>query len=108
MAAAILDVDINEGETFLMSIEFWEDSDNTIPVDITRDTFTGAMQIGQKYIPIDMSFGSLTVNVLNMEIPYGTMVDLAKTGKYDVEQQQGDEKFRLIQGRIRVNKEVTI
>ena len=108
MAAAILDVDINEGETFLMSLEFWEDSDNTIPIDITRDTFKGAMQIGQKYIPIDMTFGTATINVLNMEVPYGTMVDLAKTGKYDVEQQQGTDMFRVIQGRIRVNKEVTI
>ena len=109
MAAAILDLDINEGETFLMSIDLWENVDQTIPIDITGSTFSGAMQIGQKYIPLTITIKAPAVNVIEATVDYTTMVDLANTGKYDIEQltPQG-EKFRLIQGRIRVNQEVTV
>jgi len=107
MATAVLDLDINEGDTFIMTIDFWEDSDNTLPLDISLDTFTGSFQIGEKLIPMTMTI--LEVNVLEASVAYQLMGDLSKKGKYDIDQLLPDnEKFRLIQGNVRINKEVTV
>ncbi len=108
MAAAIVDLDINEGDSFVMTLEFWEDADNTIPIDITADVFTGAFQIGTKYIPMTTTISAPAVNVLTATVDYSTMVDLSSKGKYDIDQLiPSGEKFRLIQGVVRINQEVT-
>ena len=108
MAAAIVDLDINEGDTFIMSLEFWEDVDNTLPIDITKDTFTGSFKIGTKTIPMVCTISTMTTNVLEASVDYTLMADLASKGKYDIDQlTEYNEKFRLIQGNVRVSQEVT-
>ena len=109
MAAAVVDLDINEGDTFIMSIEFWENVDNTIPSDITTSTFTGTFKIGTKDIPITCAVSTYANNVLELLVAYSLMRDLASKGRYEVDQLTVDnENFRLIQGAVRVNQEVSV
>jgi len=105
MPAAIVDLDINEGDTFLMDLEFWEDADNTLPIDITLSTFKGSFLIGTKTIP--MTITKIDLNVIHVEVACGLMGDLQKQGRYDIDQMTAGENFRLMQGNVRVNKEVT-
>ncbi len=108
MAAAIVDLDINEGDTFLMTVEFWEDVDNTLPIDITNETFTGSFKIGTKTIPMTFSVLVPAVNVLEATVAYTLMGDLSSKGKYDIDQlTPANEKFRLMQGDVRISPEVT-
>ena len=108
MAAAIVDLDINEGDTFIMTMELWENQDNTIPIDVSADTFTGSFKIGNKTIPMRVVLLGPTVNVLEATVDYTNMADLSRTGKYDIDQlTQYGERFRLIQGNVRVSQEVT-
>ena len=107
MAAAIVDININEGETFIMSLEFWDDVDNTIPIDVSTDTFTGSFKIGTKTIPMTMTHLTPAVNVIEAKVAYSLMTDLSSKGKYDVDQlNTSGDKFRLIQGDVRVSQEV--
>ena len=109
MAAAIVDININEGETFIMSIEFWSDQDNTLPIDISADTFTRSFKIGTKVVPMVFSYLTPAVNVLEAKVDYSLMVDLSTQGKYDIEQlDASNDKFRLMQGNVRVSQEVTV
>ena len=105
--AAVVDIDINEGDTFLMSLDFWSDADNTIPIDITSSVFKGSFQIGEKLIPMVMTISSSAVNVLEASVAYTLMGDLSKQGKYDIDQLENGENFRVIQGSVRVNPGVT-
>jgi len=108
MAAAIVDLTINEGDTFIMTMDLWSDVDNTIPIDITADTFTGSFKIGEKIIPITLMVSSSAVNVLEATVDYTLMGDLSKQGKYDIDQlTPAGEKYRLMQGNVRVSPEVT-
>ena len=107
MAAVTLDLSLNEGETFIMAIEFWEDDDGTIPADITNNSFDGAFKIGQKYIPMTIIVKDASTNVIEATISYDLMVDLELAGRYDIEMLQDGEKFRIIQGAVRISKEVT-
>ena len=107
MAAAIVDININEGETFIMSLEFWDDVDNTIPIDVSTDTFTGSFKIGTKTIPMTITHLTPAVNVIEAKVAYSLMTDLSSKGKYDVDQlNTSGDKFRLIQGDVRVSQEV--
>lgn len=107
MAAAIVDININEGETFIMSLEFWDDVDNTLPIDVSTDTFTGSFKIGTKTIPITITHLTPAVNVIEAKVAYSLMTDLSSKGKYDVDQlNTSGDKFRLIQGDVRVSQEV--
>jgi len=107
MAAAIVDLDINEGETFLMATEFWEDVDNTIPVDISAWIWEGAFKIGTKFIPMGINVLPDVVNAIEITVDYSTMVELSSKGTYDIEALVGTEKFRVFQGAVRVSQEVT-
>ena len=109
MAAAVVDLSINEGETFIMSLEFWEDVDNTLPIDVSNDTFAGSFKIGTTTIPMTITHLTPAVNVIEAKVDYALMVDLSSKGKYDIEQLTPDaEKFRVIQGDVRVSQEVTV
>ncbi|RLE27913.1 MAG: hypothetical protein DRJ61_16980 [Acidobacteria bacterium] len=106
--AAIIDLDINEGDTFVMSLDFWSDVDNTIPIDITADTFKGSMKIGTKTIPMTIRISTVAVNSIQATIAYQLMGDLSKAGKYDIDQlTNSGENYRIVQGDVRVNAEVT-
>ncbi len=108
MASAVVDLDINEGDTFVMTLDFWDDVDNTLPIDITNDTFKGSMKIGTKLIPMTITTSVVAVNSIQAVIDYQLMGDLAKSGKYDIDQlTSAGENYRIIQGRVRVNAEVT-
>ena len=107
MAAAVVDLDINEGDTFTMTIEFWSDIDNTIPIDITGDTFSGTFRFGQKLIPMTCSVLDPAINVLDVSVDYALMGDLSSKGKYDIDQlTPQNERYRLMQGNVRVDQEV--
>ncbi len=109
MAAAIVDLDINEGDTFIMTLEFWSDEDNTLPIDITLDTFIGSFKIGNKAIPMTMTTLLPATNALEAKVDYSLMVDLSSKGKYDIDQLTVDnEKYRVIQGNVRISQEVTV
>jgi len=109
MAAAIVDLDINEGDTFVMTMELWENQDNTIPIDVSLDTFTGSFKIGTKTIPMTISVSLPAVNVVEATVSYTQMVNLSNVGNYDIDQLTSyGEKYRLIQGKVRVNQEVTV
>jgi len=106
MATAILDVNINEGDTFVMDIEFWHNIDQTLPIDISNDIFAGSFEFAGKNIPMVCTI--IGVNVLEVKVDYTVMVDLPKKGKYDIDQTtEGDERFRIMQGDVRVSAEVT-
>jgi len=108
MAAAVVDLDINEGDTFIMSLEFWSDVDNTLPIDISADTFKGSFKIGTKSIPMTITHSLPAVNVIEAKVDYALMADLSSQGKYDIDQLTVDnDKYRLIQGNVRVSQEVT-
>ena len=108
MAAAVVNLDkVNEGETFIMSLEFWDDVDNTIPIDVSTDTFTGSFKIGTKTIPMTITHLTPAVNVIEAKVDYALMTDLSSKGKYDIDQLNiSGDKFRLIQGDVRVSQEV--
>ena len=108
MAAAIVDLDINEGDTFIMSLEFWSDVDRTIPIDISLDTFTGTFHIGTKDIPITCIV-TAAKNVLEASVTYSLMRNLQRKGKYEIDQLTVlNENYRLIQGNVRVSQEVSV
>ena len=108
MGAAIVDLEINEGHTFVMSLELWENEDNTIPIDVSSDTFIGSFEFSGVNIPMVVVLMDGTTNVIEATVSHTSMVDLPTKGKYDIDQLQADgERYRLIQGRVRVNQEVT-
>jgi len=107
MAAAIVDLDINEGDTFTMSLEFWENQDNIIPIDISNDTFKGSFKIGQKRI--DMTINHLSTNAIEATVNHSLMHDLSARGAYDIDQLTVEgENYRVIQGAVRISPEVTV
>ncbi len=108
MAATTLDLDINEGDTFVMEIELWENADRTIPSDVTADTFFGSFEFSGNNIPMIVTMVPGTVNVIEARVNYQQMVNLPAVGVYDIDQlTQADERYRLIQGSVKVNNEVT-
>jgi len=111
MAAAIVDLDINEGDTFLMTLEGWENADNTIPIDWSADTFKGSFEFNGVNIPMVLTLYPSTgpiQNVLEATVACSLMVDLPSKGKYDIDQMlPSGECYRLIQGNVRVSQEVT-
>jgi len=109
MAAVIVDLDIDEGDTFVMMVEFWSDVDNTLAIDIREDTFQGSFQFGKVNIPMVCTISPYATNVLEASVAYTLMIDLPSKGKYDIDQTiPSNERYRLIQGNVRVNQEVTV
>ena len=108
--AAVVDVDINEGDTFIMTIEMWSDEDNTIPIDVSGSTFTGSFKFGTRIVPMSCIVSGVSNNVLTAKVEYTQMANLPTQGKYDIDQldNASNEKFRLIQGAARVDQEVTV
>jgi len=106
MAAAVVDININEGDTFKMSLDLWSDADNTLPIDLSTSTFEGQFKFGPSRV--NMTIEVVVPNILNISVPYANMGMLPDTGKYDIDQiVVGDERYRLIQGNVKVNHEVT-
>ena len=108
MASAVVDIDINEGDTFVMTLDLWENQDRTIPVDVSGDTFTGNMKFGKKIVPFIVVKSPFAVNVITVTTDYKKMVDLGRQGSYELDQLTGGESYRLIQGRTLVNQEVSV
>ncbi len=106
MSAATVDLNINEGETWNMSISLWVNRDKNEAMDISGWQWLGAFKIGTNYIP--MSFDVLE-NEVHAHIAYGLLEDLQSTfGDYDIEVVNAEgEKYRMVQGRIAVNHEIT-
>ncbi len=105
MATAIVDMDVNEGSTFVFTMDLWENDDGTIPVDLTEWSFEGSIDVSTKCIPLTIT---TIANGITVEADSSLMVDLPKSGKYDVEwtHMVSGEKFRLIQGNLRISQEV--
>lgn len=101
MAAAVVDLNINEGETFNMSLEFWENSDRTEPVDITGWTFNGTFSFSNLCVPMTFTVidNSITANIEATEL-----VDLPATGRYTVEASSVDGVYRIQQGTLTVDR----
>ena len=106
MAAATVDLEIDEGDTFIMTLEFWVNADGTIPMDISGDTFTGAFKIGTKFIPMTITTSSSVTNVIELRVDQTLMKDLSTKGRYDIDQLTNGDNFRLLQGAVRVSPEV--
>ena len=108
MGTATVDLDINEGDTFIMALELWADQDNTQPIDITNDTFTGSFQIGTKNIPMTITVLDPTINAIEARVDHNSMKDLSSKGRYEIDQLTNGDSFRLIQGNVRVSQEVNL
>jgi len=98
-------MDINEGSTFVFTMDLWENDDGTIPVDLTKWTFDGAMDIGDKCIPLTITY---LANGITVMVDSALMVDLGNAGSYNVKWTHiaTGERFRLIEGKLTVNQEV--
>jgi len=105
MATAILDIKVNEGDTFIMTLDFWENADHTIPSDLTGITYAGQFKIGNKYIP--MTNTKLAENVIEFKVASSSMKELGNKGTYDIDEMFNGETFRILQGDVRTSAEVT-
>ena len=103
MAAAVVDININEHETFEMVLSYWENVDRTVPIDLTGWTFVGAFKFTDLCIPI--TFTRVDNSVI-CRIEADQLVNLPKKGSYTIEANLGTDVIRLQQGKIRVDKEV--
>ena len=101
MAAAIVDLNINEGETWEMQVDFWENDDNTLPIDLTGWSFKGAMNFTSRCIP--MSF-NVFENAIVARIEANELVNLPTRGTYAIEADNGTDVTRVLQGNIVVDK----
>ena len=100
MAAAIVDININEAETFEMAIEFWENQDLTIPIDLTGWTFKGAFKFTDRCVP--MAF-TVVNNGVTARIEADQLRNLPVKGSYSIESNDGTDTLRVQQGSIRVD-----
>lgn len=103
MAAAVVDISINEKETFELSIEFWENSDLTDPVDISTWTFNGAFSFSNICIP--MTFTKID-NSVTARVEASALVDLPAVGSYSIEATDALNTFRIQQGSVEVDRGV--
>ena len=102
MAAAIVDLNVNENETFEMTMTYWEDADKTLPVDLTDWTFEGAFNFKNLCIP--MTFTKDANSVL-ARVEASDMNNLPIKGSYSIEASDTTSTFRVQQGKVRVDKE---
>ena len=102
MAAAVVDVNINEHETFEMTLVYWENEDRTIPLDLTGWTFDGAFNFGSVCIP--MAF-TVNENEVLVRVEADQLINLPRKGTYSIEASNGADVYRLQQGKVRVDKE---
>ena len=103
MAAAVVDININEHETFEMTLSYWENNDRTLPLDLTGWTFNGAFNFGDLCIPMTFTINGNDVLVI---VDADDLVNLPKTGSYTIEATDNTVTYRLQQGKVRVDKEV--
>ena len=101
MAAAKVDLNINQGETWELQMEFWQNNDETLPIDISMWVFKGAMNFGSLCVP--MSFNSID-NTVAARIEADQLSDLPLTGTYAIEASNGFDTTRVLQGNIQVDK----
>lgn len=104
---AVLDITINEGDTFIMVLELWDDVDNTLPTDISADDFKGTFKFGNLTIPMNIKKLTPAVNAIEASVQYTDMRDLPRQGRYDIDQLPTGESFRLLEGAVQVSKEIT-
>lgn len=103
MAAAVVDLNINEAETFEISLEFWEDSDLTVPTDISSWTFKGAFSFSTSCIP--MAFTKFDNSVM-VRVEASALRDLPPIGTYTIESTTLGDTIRIQQGSVRVDRSV--
>ena len=103
MAAAVVDININEHETFEMTLAYWDNEDRTLPLDLTGWTFDGAFNFGSLCIP--MSF-TVNDNEVLVRVEADALVNLPHKGTYSIEASNAGDVYRLQQGKVRVDKEV--
>ena len=104
MATPTVNLDINEHETFEMSLEFWENDDRTLPIDITAWSFNGAFNFGSLCIPFTYTIGNTNSVVFRVEA--NQLVNLPNQGTYSIEAISGNDTYRIQQGSVTVDKEV--
>lgn len=105
--ASKLNLNIDEATTWEVEIEFWENTDKTIPMDISDQTFTGAMQLGESYLPMTMV---VTENVVTASLTAVDLTDLeSHIGKYDMLMTDNTTTVvqRFLEGTVRASKGVT-
>ena len=103
MAAAIVDLNINEHETFEMTMSYWLNEDRTQPIDLIGWTFNGAFNFGDLCIPMTFTING---NDVLVTVTANSLVNLPKKGSYSIEATNGTEIYRIQQGSVRVDKEV--
>jgi len=101
MAAAKLDINIEESVTWEMQLEFWENSDRTLPVDISSWTFSGAMNFSTACVP--MTFSKLD-NIVVARIEASALVDLPVKGFYTITANDTADTIRIQQGNVVVDR----
>jgi len=101
MAAAIVDLNISAGETFNMEIQFWENSDRTIPIDISTFSFRGAFNFTDKCI--DMTITQQDNSIL-CTVQANVLTDLPKQGSYIIDVTTNSGTYKVQQGRVFVDR----
>ena len=102
MAAAVLDLNINQHETWDMALSLWENEDKNIPLDLTDILFEGAFNFGDRCI--NMTF-VVTDNNVSCSIGADYLRDLPLRGTYAIEATKlTGERSRLMQGQLIVDK----
>ena len=103
MAAAIVDININEGETFEMSLSFWVNNDLTEPIDISDWVFKGAFSFSDACIP--MVFTKVD-NSIKARVEASALVDLPSIGSYTIEASDISDTYRIQQGNVSVDRSI--
>jgi hypothetical protein len=113
MAAGEYDFDIEQGATLFREIA-WQDGTGA-PVDLTG--FTARMQIrpsinsDEIIHELTTENGEITIlpltGVIRVEVLPEVTATLTQRGVYDLELVKDPDVFRLLQGRVRISKEVT-
>ena len=100
-----VDLDINADETFEIELQYWDNVDRTLPIDISTWVFNGSMYFsGNLCIP--MTFNIINTNTVNCRIEADQLVDLPSTGTYVIRADIGTDRVKLQEGKIRVNRNV--
>lgn len=117
MTASRVDFEIEQGSTFQKSIKFYKDDELTEPRDMsgfewdmhirkTEDSDESILELNSSDGDIDTSSqseGKITINISS-----DTTADLDfTTGVYDLEYINESNRFRVLEGDIYLDKEVT-
>lgn len=99
--AAIVDININENETWVMVLSYWVNKDRTEPIDISSWVLNGTMSFSDRCIP--MSFTTYE-NEITCRIEASELLALPLSGKYTIEVSSGSDLSRLQQGSVEVDR----